>query len=199
MCATWVCAWRQRQRPGDPARQRTTQCVCRGCVCVCGRPCVCAWGGGVCLWCVGRDTGIVSQPGKGQHCVCLRVCVYVCVRTRMCVWCGPGVCVLVGGWGGARGSVWRVCDMPRWCCVGGVCSPVCGWVGVGGRAGVWCGCVVYRCHRGPGGRHGCARVACACGCWGGAGEETEAERHRQAKDNTVCVCVCVCVCGEGAD
>ena len=36
-------AWRQRQRPGDPARQRTTQCVCRGCVCVCGRPCVCAW------------------------------------------------------------------------------------------------------------------------------------------------------------
>ena len=143
------------------------------------------------MWCVGRDTGIVSQPGKGQHCVCLRVCVYVCVRTRMCVWCGPGVCVLVGGWGGARGSVWRVCDMPRWCCVGGVCSPVCGWVGVGGRAGVWCGCVVYRCHRGPGGRHGCARVACACGCWGGAGEETEAERHRQAKDNTVCVCVCV--------
>ena len=87
--------------------------------------------------------------------------------------------------------MWRVCDMPRWCCVGGVCSPVCGWVGVGGRAGVWCGCVVYRCHRGPGGRHGCARVACACGCWGGAGEETEAERHRQAKDNTVCVCVCV--------
>ena len=88
--------------------------------------------------------------------------------------------------------MWRVCDMPRWCCVGGVCSPVRGWVGVGGRAGVWCGCVVYRCHRGPGGRHGCARVACACGCWGGgAGEETEAERHRQAKDNTVCVGVCV--------
>ena len=97
-------------------------------------------------------------------------------------------------------------------CPGGVawvvCAALCvgGWGG--GRAGVWCGCVVYRCHRGPCGRHGCARVACACGCWrGGAGEETEAERHRQAKDNTVCVCVwggggcggrggagCECVC-----
>ena len=74
--------------------------VVAGCVCVCVDGRVCVRGGGVCLWCVGRDTGIVSQPGKGQHCVCLRVCVYVCVRTRMCVWCGPGVCVLVGGWGG---------------------------------------------------------------------------------------------------
>ena len=46
VCATWVCAWRQRQRPGDPARQRTTQCVCRGCVCVCVDGRVCVRGGG---------------------------------------------------------------------------------------------------------------------------------------------------------
>ena len=128
---------------GRPSQAKDNAvCVSGLCVWVCGRPCVCVcvWGGGECLWCVGRDTGIVSQPGKGQHCVCLRVCVYVCVRTRMCVWCGPGVCVLVGG--GARGSVWRVCDMPRWCCVGGVCSPVCGWVGGGaGRCVVWVCCV----------------------------------------------------------
>ena len=57
-------------------------------------------------------------------------------------------------------------------CPGGVawveCAAQCvgGWLGGGGggRAGVWCGCAVYRCHRGPCGRHGCARVACACGC-----------------------------------
>ena len=85
---------------GRPSQAKDNAvCVSGLCVCVWTAVCVCV-GGGVCLWCVGRDTGIVSQPGKGQHCVCLRVCVYVCVRTRMCVWCGPGVCVLVGGWGG---------------------------------------------------------------------------------------------------
>ena len=60
--------------------------------------------------------------------------------------------------------------------------------------------MVYSCHGGPCGRHGCVRVACACGCGsGGAGSETEAKRHSQAKDNKVCVGVAgrgvrVCVC-----
>ena len=133
VCATWVCAWRQRQRPGDPARQRTTQCVCvRGCVCVCvcGGPCVCVWGG-MHVVCGQRHRHRITQPGKGQHCVCARACVYVCVHTRMCVaWAG---CLCVGG-GGAGGGVCRVCDMPRWCCVVGVCSPgVRLWVREGGR------------------------------------------------------------------
>ena len=95
VCATWVCAWRQRQRPGDPARQRTTQCVCVRvcvCVCVCGRPCVC--GGGMHVVCGQRHRHRITQPGKGQHCVRARACVYVCVHTRMCVaWAG---CLCVG-------------------------------------------------------------------------------------------------------
>ena len=30
-----------------------------------------------------------------------------------------------GGGGGGVRHVWRVCDMPRWCCVGGECAAVC--------------------------------------------------------------------------
>ena len=67
---------------------------------------------------------------------------------------------------------------------------------------VWCGFVVYRCHEGACGPHGCVRVGCACGC---GSAETEAERDSQAKDNALCVWVwcegpCVwagCVCGVG--
>ena len=42
--------------------------------------------------------------------------------------------------------MWRVCDMPRWCCVGGECAAVCvcvcvcvcmGGEGGGGVGGVW--------------------------------------------------------------
>ena len=29
---------------------------------------------------------------------------------------------------------------------------------------MWCGFVVYRCHEGACGPHGCVRVGCACGC-----------------------------------
>ena len=75
-------------------------CVCPGCVCVCvcvdGR--VCVWGG-MHVVCGQRHRHRITQPGKGQHCVCARVCVYVCVHTRMCVaWAG---CLCVGGGGGA--------------------------------------------------------------------------------------------------
>ena len=67
---------------------------------------------------------------------------------------------------------------------------------------MWCGFVVYRCHEGACGPHGCVRVGCACGC---GSAETEAERDSQAKDNALCVWVwcegpCVwagCVCGVG--
>ena len=67
--------------------------------------------------------------------------------------------------------------------MGGVCGrvSVLGW---GWGVGVWCGFVVYRCHEGACGPHGCVRVGCACGC---GAAETEAERHSQAKDNAVCV------------
>ena len=51
---------------------------------------------------------------------------------------------------------------------------------------VWCGFVVYRCHEGACGPHGCVRVGCACGC---GSAETEAERDSQAKDNALCVWV----------
>ena len=100
VCATWVCAWRQRQRPGDPARQRTTQCVCVRGVCVC--VCVCVWTavcvcGGVCMWCVGRDTGIVSHSQAKDSTVCAPARVCMCACTRVCAWRGPGVCVLGGG------------------------------------------------------------------------------------------------------
>ena len=114
--------------------------------------------------CGQRHRHRITQPGKGQHCVRARACVYVCVHTRMCVaWAG---CLCVGGGGGRE----AVCGVSV-TCPGGVawvvCAALCvgGWGG--GRAGVWCGWVVYRCHRGPCGRHGCARVACACGCWRG--------------------------------
>ena len=84
-----VCVWgapvgagRQRQRPRETARQRTTLCVC-GWVCgcgvkgpACGRG-VCVWcgrHGGVCVACTcgcrGRDRGRETQPGKGQQSVC---------------------------------------------------------------------------------------------------------------------------------
>ena len=90
--------------------------------------------------------------------------------------------------------MWRVCDMPRWCCVGGVCSPVCGWVGgLGGGGAQGCGVGVLFIGA-TGGRVGGTGVRvwrAPVGAGGGAGEEREAERHRQAKDNTVCVCVCV--------
>ena len=86
--------------------------------------------------------------------------------------------------------MWRVCDMPRWCCVGGVCSPVCGWVGgLGGGGAQVCGVGVW-CIGATGGRVGGTGVRvwrAPVGAGGGAGEEREAERHRQAKDNTVCV------------
>ena len=61
--------------------------------------CVCdVWGGarrlcvGACMWCVGR--GRESQPGKGQHSVC------VCgggdrVGMSVCMPCEGGVCVWV--------------------------------------------------------------------------------------------------------
>ena len=116
---------------GRPS-QAKDNAVCVSGLCVCVWTAVCVFGGGgECLWCVGRDTGIVSQPGKGQHCVCLRVCVYVCVRTRMCVWCGPGVCVLVGG--GGREAVCGVSVT----CPGGVawveCAALASACGGGGR------------------------------------------------------------------
>ena len=39
--------------------------------------------------CGQRHRHRITQPGKGQHCVCARACVYVCVHTRMCVaWAG---------------------------------------------------------------------------------------------------------------
>ena len=64
---------------------------------------------------------------------------------------------------------------------------------------MWCGFVVYRCHEGACGPHGCVRVGCACGC---GSAETEAERDSQAKDNAVCVWGCGCgvkgpACGRG--
>ena len=72
-------------------------CVC---VCVCVHMCTqggwcvasvwpvgagCVW---VCMWCVGRDRGRETQPGKGQRRVCVYVwlvCRAMCVRG--CVWC----------------------------------------------------------------------------------------------------------------
>ena len=72
------------------------------------------------MWCVGRDTGIVSHSQAKDSTVCAPARVCMCACTRVCAWRGPGVCVLGGGGGG---GVWRVCDMPRWCCVVGVCSP----------------------------------------------------------------------------
>ena len=90
-------------------------------------------------------------------------------------------------------------------CPGGVawveCAAQCvgGWGG--GRAGVWCGCVVYRCHRGPCGRHGCARVACACGCWRGGRGKRQRPRDTGRRRTTQCVCVGGgggVVCGGGA-
>ena len=80
-------------------------CVCPGCVCVCvcvdGR--VCVWGG-MHVVCGQRHRHRITQPGKGQHCVCARACVCMCACTRVCAWRGPGVCVLVGG-GGVRRCV----------------------------------------------------------------------------------------------
>ena len=80
--------------------------------------------------------------------------------------------------------MWRVCDMPRWCCVGGECAAVCVCVCVcvcvwGGGVGVWCIAAT-------GGRVGGMGV-CVWRPPVGAGAETEAERHSQAKDNAVCV------------
>ena len=74
--------------------------------------------------------------------------------------------------------------------VRGWCVWPCECVGVwGGVVRVWCGFVVYRCHEGACGPHGCVRVGCACGC---GSAETEAERDSQAKDNAVCVWGCGC-------
>ena len=76
-------------------------CVCPGCVCVWTAVCVC---GGVCMWCVGRDTGIVSHSQAKDSTVCAPARVCMCACTRVCAWRGPGVCVLVGG-GGVRRCV----------------------------------------------------------------------------------------------
>ena len=70
----------ERQRPRDPARQRTTVCV---------------WGG-LHVWCVGIDRGRGSQPGKGERCVCVCVCVCLCVRVCVCLCVCVCVCVLGG-------------------------------------------------------------------------------------------------------
>ena len=96
------------------------------CVCVGGGGCV-VWGAGrdvsVCvgmhMWCVGRDRGRETQPGKGQQCVCVggggggvggggagrdvSVCVWAETEAeRHTSQPGKGQrCVCVGGGGGA--------------------------------------------------------------------------------------------------
>ena len=84
---------------GRPSQAKDNAvCVCPGCVCVC----VCVWTavcvcGGVCMWCVGRDTGIVSHSQAKDSTVCAPARVCMCACTRVCAWRGPGVCVLGGG------------------------------------------------------------------------------------------------------
>ena len=97
---------------GRPSQAKDNAvCVSGLCVCVWTAVCVC---GGVCMWCVGRDTGIVSHSQAKDSTVCAPARVCMCACTRVCAWRGPGVCVLGGG--GAGGGVWRVCDMPWYKC-----------------------------------------------------------------------------------
>ena len=71
-CAPHGCVrgGRDRGRETQPGKGQRSVCVSGGvCVCVCveGRVCVC---GGVCMWCVGRDTGIVSHSQAKDSTVC---------------------------------------------------------------------------------------------------------------------------------
>ena len=98
-CAPHGCVrgGRDRGRETQPGKGQRSVCVSGGvCVCVCveGRVCVC---GGVCMWCVGRDTGIVSHSQAKDSTVCAPARVCMCACTRVCAWRGPGVCVLGGG------------------------------------------------------------------------------------------------------
>ena len=78
-------------------------------VCVSGL-CVCVWTA-VCVCVGGYACGVWAETQASYHtarqrtalCVRARVCVYVCVHTRMCVaWAG---CLCVGGGGGVRRCV----------------------------------------------------------------------------------------------
>ena len=111
--------------------------------------------------CVAAETeaGRPSQAKDNAVCVC-RGCVCVCG--------GEAVCGVLCGMCGRVRSVLRA---------------------GGGGVGVWCGCVVYRCHEGACAPHGCVR--------GGRdrGRETQPGKgQRSVCVSGVCVCVCVCVC-----
>ena len=73
---------------GRPSQAKDNAvCVSGLCVCVDGR--VCVWGG-MHVVCGQRHRHRITQPGKGQHCVCARACVRGVGRVSVC-WGGGGV------------------------------------------------------------------------------------------------------------